>query len=68
LWEASLETAVSGVAARRQALALQWKVPQSSFITICPFSDFDVTFSKWQFSDDNMSKRYAILCSYKRKN
>jgi hypothetical protein len=27
-----------------------------NLVTIAPFSDFDVTFSKWQFFDDNMSK------------
>jgi hypothetical protein len=45
----------------KQGLAEQHKFPHCNCVLQCPFSDFDVTFSKWQFYDDNMAKRYANL-------
>jgi hypothetical protein len=47
-----------------QRLALQFKFSCDNSVKIAPFSNFDVTFLKWQFSDGNMSKRLAFLpCS-----
>jgi hypothetical protein len=39
-----------------QRLALHYKFSSDNLVTIAPFPDFDIPFSKWQFFDDNMSK------------
>jgi hypothetical protein len=39
-----------------QGLAEQRKFPHDNCVTQCPFSDVEVTFSKWQCYDDYMAK------------
>jgi hypothetical protein len=44
-----------------QGLALHWKCLHDNCVTQFPFFDFEVTFSKWHFSDDDLLKCSAIL-------
>jgi hypothetical protein len=44
-----------------QRLALKYGFSYGDCVAVAPFSDFDVTLSKWQFSNDKMLKHYAFL-------